>query len=129
MTRQNPNLLLIYDISNDRIRTRVADTCLDYGLERIQYSAFLANLSRTHSEELLLKLKRILGKHSGVIQSFRICHACWSQHQMLGHSLLLTTDVADQPPRSKVVKLLSSNDNADDTAIQPDGRGEVDSND
>ena len=40
--------LLIYDISHDGVRTKVADACLDYGLERIQYSAFLGSLTRTH---------------------------------------------------------------------------------
>ena len=31
---------LIYDIAHDGVRTKVADACLDYGLQRIQYSAF-----------------------------------------------------------------------------------------
>jgi len=51
--------LLIYDIPNDRIRTKVADFCLDYGLDRIQYSAFIGRLSRNHMEELM---ERILAK-------------------------------------------------------------------
>ena len=49
--------LLIYDITEDRARTRVADLCLDYGLERIQYSAFWGDLPRTLQEELLLKIR------------------------------------------------------------------------
>ena len=32
------SLVLIYDIEEDKIRNRVADICLDYGLERIQFS-------------------------------------------------------------------------------------------
>ena len=38
--------MLIYDIENDRLRTRASDICLDYGLERIQYSAFFGKLNR-----------------------------------------------------------------------------------
>jgi hypothetical protein len=34
--------LVVYDISNDAIRGKVADDCLDYGLSRIQPSAFQA---------------------------------------------------------------------------------------
>jgi len=34
------SVVLIYDIENDRLRTRIADACMDYGLERIQFSAF-----------------------------------------------------------------------------------------
>ena len=47
--------LLIYDIAHDGVRTKVADVCLDYGLERIQYSAFFGELSHIHQRELLLR--------------------------------------------------------------------------
>ncbi|MEI6044884.1 MAG: CRISPR-associated endonuclease Cas2 [Chloroflexota bacterium] len=84
-------LLLLYDITNDRIRNKVADCCLDYGLERIQYSAFLGELSRTHREELMLRLKRIMGRHSGVIQSFNLCQSCWAVRTTLGKPLAMVT--------------------------------------
>ena len=48
--------LVIYDIVEDRIRTRIADTCLDFGLIRIQYSAFAGLLNRNKREELFLRL-------------------------------------------------------------------------
>ena len=48
--------LLVYDISHDRTRSRVADVCLDYGLDRFQYSAFVGRLTRTHQEELMLRI-------------------------------------------------------------------------
>ncbi|CCQ94188.1 CRISPR-associated endoribonuclease Cas2 [[Clostridium] ultunense Esp] len=54
------NRLLIYDISEDRIRTKVASICKDYGLVRVQYSAFFGDLNRNHLEELQKKLKRLL---------------------------------------------------------------------
>jgi len=31
--------LLVYDISSDRLRAKMADACLDYGLSRIPLSA------------------------------------------------------------------------------------------
>lgn len=71
------NCLLVYDIPDDRARTKIADFCLDYGLDRIQYSAFVGNLSRTHQEELMLKIKKRLGKKAGNIQLFPICGKDW----------------------------------------------------
>lgn len=65
--------LLIYDISDDRARTRVADLCLDYGLERIQYSAFWGNLPRTLQEELLLKIQRVLQNKSADVRLISLC--------------------------------------------------------
>ncbi|MCA1955082.1 MAG: CRISPR-associated endonuclease Cas2 [Anaerolinea sp.] len=49
--------LLIYDIPDDATRNKVADFCLDYGLDRIQYSAFLGELSFNHMQELMKKIR------------------------------------------------------------------------
>lgn len=69
--------LVVYDIPDDNVRTKVADICLDYGLERIQYSAFEGILSRNHQEELLLKIKKRLGKREGNVQVFPVCQEDW----------------------------------------------------
>jgi len=71
--------LIVYDIPDDQVRAKVADHCLDYGLDRIQYSAFLGDLSRTHQEELMWKVRRTLGKREGKVQLFVICERDWSQ--------------------------------------------------
>ena len=70
-------VLLVYDISNDRVRTKVADFCLDFGLDRIQYSAFLGDLSRNHQEELMLKIEERLGDHGAKVQLYPICARDW----------------------------------------------------
>jgi CRISPR-associated protein Cas2 len=69
--------LLVYDIPHDGIRGKIADVCLDYGLDRIQFSAFIGVLRASHQDELMLKLKRILGKQPGKILLFGINAADW----------------------------------------------------
>jgi CRISPR-associated protein Cas2 len=69
--------LFIYDIPDDRKRTKIADACLDYGLDRIQYSAFFGNISRNYQEELFQKARRILGKKPGNIRLIPICANDW----------------------------------------------------
>jgi CRISPR-associated protein Cas2 len=71
-------VLLIYDIPDDRVRNRVADLCLDYGLDRIQYSAFLGQLRRTHQEELMMRVKKQLGKRPGDVRLVPICERDWA---------------------------------------------------
>ncbi|RME42042.1 MAG: CRISPR-associated endonuclease Cas2 [Chloroflexi bacterium] len=71
--------LLVYDIPDDRTRTKVADACLDYGLDRIQYSAFLGRLNPTHRRELMKKMRRLLGRRPGKIQLFPLCDRDWSE--------------------------------------------------
>ncbi len=75
--------LLIYDIPDDRARTRIADACLDYGLLRIQFSAFLGELSRTHQEELLLQIRKRLGRKAGNVQLFPLDEHTWSRRRVI----------------------------------------------
>jgi CRISPR-associated protein Cas2 len=75
--------LLIYDISHDGTRTKVADVCLDYGLQRIQYSAFLGELSHIHQRELLLKIERRIGKHGANVRLFPLDEKSWAARRLI----------------------------------------------
>ncbi|HHX65390.1 MAG TPA: CRISPR-associated endonuclease Cas2 [Chloroflexi bacterium] len=75
--------ILVYDISHDGTRTKIADACLDYGLDRIQYSAFVGSLMRTHQEELMLRIKRLLGRREGSIQLFPLCEKDWKERHVI----------------------------------------------
>jgi CRISPR-associated protein Cas2 len=66
-------LVLIYDIENDRLRTRISDVCLDYGLTRIQYSAFFGKLNRNRRQELALRIQNELGDESGRVRMIPVC--------------------------------------------------------
>ena len=76
-------VLVIYDIPHDGARTKVADCCLDYGLDRIQYSAFVGELSRTHQEELLLRIKRRVGKKAAKVQIIVVSTDDWARRLVL----------------------------------------------
>ena len=75
--------LLVYDIPDDRKRGKIADACLDYGLDRIQYSSFSGDLLVTHQEELMLKIRKILGKKAGNIQLYPICAEDWKKRKVV----------------------------------------------
>lgn len=72
--------LVIYDIVHDGVRTKIADACLDYGLQRIQYSAFFGELSHTHQRELCSLIERRLGRHAANVQLFPLDEKSWSMH-------------------------------------------------
>jgi CRISPR-associated protein Cas2 len=67
------SLVLIYDIENDRLRSRASDICLNYGLERIQFSAFFGRLNRNRRQELALRLQREMGNESVRIRIIPVC--------------------------------------------------------
>jgi CRISPR-associated protein Cas2 len=67
------SLILIYDIEDDRLRTRASEICLDYGLERIQFSAFFGKLNRNRRQELALRLQREIGGGSARVRMVPVC--------------------------------------------------------
>ena len=67
------HVVVFYDIQLDRLRTRISETCLDYGLERVQYSAFCGKLTRNKREELFLRLTSILEDKPGKILMQPVC--------------------------------------------------------
>lgn len=75
--------LLIYDIPHDGVRTKVADACLDYGLERIQYSAFQGELSRTHQRELWVRIGKRIGKRSATVNLYPLDEKSWVERRVL----------------------------------------------
>lgn len=64
---------VLYDIPDDAVRTKIADVCKDYGLERIQFSAFCGSLTRNKREELFLRLGEVLGVRPGKILLQPVC--------------------------------------------------------
>lgn len=77
------HILVMYDIPSDRIRTRVADACLDYGLERIQFSAFVGTLGRAHERELELKIARLLGREPAKVRFIPLDEHAWSHQRII----------------------------------------------
>lgn len=72
-------LLLLYDIEENRIRSRVSSICLDYGLERIQFSAFFGRLSRDKREELAIRLMREVEKENVRIRIVPLTDECLAE--------------------------------------------------
>lgn len=78
--------LVVYDIPDDKQRGKVADACQDYGLDRIQYSAFVGPLLPTHQEELMLRVAKLLGKRAGNVQLFPLCARDWESRRVIVRS-------------------------------------------
>ncbi len=74
--------LVVYDIPDDRLRTKVADLCLDYGLDRIQYSAFLGErMTRNLMDELMLRIRRVMRGKPGKVLLIPLPARVWATRQ------------------------------------------------
>jgi CRISPR/Cas system-associated endoribonuclease Cas2 len=51
--------LVLYDVEDDWARTRVAEACKDFGLQRIQYSCFRGKLSQNKRGELYERMRKV----------------------------------------------------------------------
>ncbi len=65
--------VVIYDITSDRIRLKIADVCKDYGLDHVQYSVFSGPLDATRRNEMFARLGDTLGKSEGKVIMLQLC--------------------------------------------------------
>ncbi|MEO9295888.1 MAG: CRISPR-associated endonuclease Cas2 [Nitrososphaera sp.] len=65
--------IIVYDITDDNLRSLTAETLKDYGLKRIQKSAFMGALARHSLNSLLTDLRRMVTVDSVIV--FPLCDA------------------------------------------------------
>jgi CRISPR-associated protein Cas2 len=101
------SLVLIYDIENDRLRTRASDICMNYGLERIQFSAFFGKLNRNRRQELALHLQREMGGENARIRIIPVCEQdlkdMWVLNQYRRNVDELKAEAEMEPPKLRVL--------------------------
>lgn len=64
---------VIYDISSDRPRGKVAKLCKEAGLYRVQKSAFLGTIERNRLDELSLQIDEHLDQDVDSVYIFPMC--------------------------------------------------------
>jgi CRISPR-associated protein Cas2 len=75
------HVLVMYDISNDRTRSKVIVACEDYGLDRVQFSAFYGKLARVHQRELMTRVNDLIKaqQERAVVQLVTIGEDDWKK--------------------------------------------------
>lgn len=99
--------LLLYDVEDDRLRDRIAQTCMDYGMTRLQYSAFSGDLNRNRRQELLLAIEALIGGESARILAVPVCaedaRQAWRLDQYLGARKPPGSENVSNAPRLRVI--------------------------
>jgi CRISPR-associated protein Cas2 len=75
---------VVYDIVADKIRNRVAKICKNYGLYRVQKSAFLGDLNRNEIDEIVLQCKDITDEGKDSVYIFPMCDEDFKKVKMIG---------------------------------------------
>jgi len=77
---------VIYDIVEDKTRTKIARVCKQYGLYRVQKSAFLGNLNRNEIDELSLRSEDLIDKEEDSVYIFPMCEDDFKKVKLLGQA-------------------------------------------
>lgn len=75
---------IIYDIVDDKARTKVAKECKKYGLERVQKSVFLGKLKENRFDELGEKCHGLIDESTDSIYLFPFCQDDFRKIKVLG---------------------------------------------
>lgn len=76
--------IIIYDISDDILRSKVSRVLLEYGCMRIQKSAFYGFLNHNTRDKLRLSLERLMKNGEGNIQLYPMCSRCFGMRESVG---------------------------------------------
>jgi len=76
--------LIIYDISSDETREKVAKACKEAGLVRIQKSAFLGTIDAQRRKHLKRRIMRLIHGENANVQIFQICNYDMGFREILG---------------------------------------------
>ena len=90
-------LLVVYDITNDRRRTRVHNALLDFGTP-VQYSVFECWVDEQEEMRLKRIVRRLTKPRADSVRYYRLCASCVANIEVLG-----PPDVTGEPPPALVV--------------------------
>lgn len=85
---------IIYDITQDKIRNKIAKICKDKGLYRVQKSAFLGTLNKNQIDELTIMCEDIINSDEDSVYIFPMCEDDFKKVKLLGQAFdkTLVTD-------------------------------------
>ena len=75
---------VVYDISKDRTRKKIADRCLDFGLQRVQKSVFLGAVPANRVEEIVQFSRDLLNLETDAVYVFPMCRDDFDKVRIVG---------------------------------------------
>jgi CRISPR-associated protein Cas2 len=75
---------VIYDITKDRTRTKIAKRCLDFGLYWVQKSVFLGDLESNRVEEIILFSRELMNAETDSVYVFPMCREDFERTRIVG---------------------------------------------
>ncbi len=87
---------LIYDITINKSRTKVAKRCKEAGLYHVQKSVFLGSIARNRLDELTMQIEDFIDEQTDSVYVFPLCQPDFQKVQTMGQAFdkkLVTDEV------------------------------------
>ena len=75
---------IIYDIVEDKARTKISKLTLAAGLYRVQKSVFLGTIQRNQLDELGLEIEELINPKKDSVYIFPICEQDFKKVRLIG---------------------------------------------
>ena len=73
---QEITLLVLFDISQNKLRNKIIEKCKDYGLTRIQKSCFSGSLPVSMKADFIKEIRKVIGRQAAQVVIQPICAKC-----------------------------------------------------
>lgn len=88
-------LWLVYDITDNSLRNKVSEKCLDFGLYRFQKSVFFGELDQEKMYSLAEEIEQVLGHENSTEEDSvllsPVCAACLGKRLVIGKNFAIDT--------------------------------------
>ena len=75
---------VIYDISKNKTRTKIAKRCLDFGLYRVQKSVFCGDIEANRIQEIILASTELMNVETDSVYVFPMCREDFDKVRIVG---------------------------------------------
>lgn len=96
MNKQEKLVWVIYDIVDDKTRSKIAKVCKNIGLYRVQKSAFIGTLNKNKLDELSVICEDLINQEIDSVYIFPMCEDDFKKVKLLGQAFdkkFVTNDI------------------------------------
>lgn len=97
-------ILITYDISNDRRRTRLHNALLDFGTP-VQYSVFECLLEPADEKKMRRRVRQVIRPKEDHVRYYYLCNSCLGRVETTAGR-----DVLNEPPPAIIASRLADGD-------------------
>lgn len=76
----------LYDITDNKRRTKIIKMAQSYGLSRVQKSVFIGNINKSKIDEVILQSENLINKDTDSLYILPMCQSDFKEISLLGNA-------------------------------------------